>query len=148
MKYDDASWHYGGTFPSDLPPGAGATHIGFFVAWCLLSGLSGDIHIKDFPDGLAALRNREITPGAFLLQHCDEKFTSEDLDSTGNAFAVAYYEQESGGYLADYETTFMRPALFRRQPPSLYHVSDTWKNFDRLRLVLDKRFSAWRSGDG
>lgn len=26
MKYDDASWHYGGEFPDDLPPTAGATH--------------------------------------------------------------------------------------------------------------------------
>ena len=27
MKYDDASWHYGGDFPADLPQAAGATHI-------------------------------------------------------------------------------------------------------------------------
>ena len=27
-KYDDASWHYGGDFPDDLPEENGATHIG------------------------------------------------------------------------------------------------------------------------
>ncbi|WP_262497415.1 DUF7832 domain-containing protein [Pedobacter caeni] len=27
-KYDDASWHYGGDFPKDLPQINGATHIG------------------------------------------------------------------------------------------------------------------------
>ncbi|RML48695.1 DUF7832 domain-containing protein [Pseudomonas avellanae] len=32
MKYDDASWHYNGNFPSDLPDTAGATHIGMFLA--------------------------------------------------------------------------------------------------------------------
>lgn len=148
MKYDDASWHYGGTFPDDLPSEAGATHIGFFVAWCLLSGRAGDIHINDFPEGLAALRNREITPGAFVIQHCDEKFTDDDLDPTGNAFAVAYYERETGGYLADYEAIFMGRRLFRRGHSSLYHVSDTWKNFDRLKAVLDSRFSAWQSDEG
>ncbi|MGN6118448.1 MAG: DUF7832 domain-containing protein, partial [Rhodanobacter sp.] len=43
MKYDDASWHYGGDFPKDLPDEAGATHTGMFVAWALLSGLAGQI---------------------------------------------------------------------------------------------------------
>jgi len=41
MKYDDASWHYGGDFPDDLPDEAGATHTGMFLAWALLSGLGG-----------------------------------------------------------------------------------------------------------
>ena len=31
MKYDDASWHYNGDFPTDLPVEAGATHIGLAV---------------------------------------------------------------------------------------------------------------------
>ena len=31
-KYDDASWHYGGDFPKDLPIEAGATHTGMFLA--------------------------------------------------------------------------------------------------------------------
>ena len=37
MKYDDAGWHVGGDFPDDLPPEAGATHIGMFAAWCMLT---------------------------------------------------------------------------------------------------------------
>lgn len=40
MKYDDASWHVGGDFPKELPPEAGATHIGMFAAWCMLNGLT------------------------------------------------------------------------------------------------------------
>ncbi|WP_265102660.1 hypothetical protein [Acinetobacter sp. 'aerobic (ED)'] len=39
MKYDDASWHYGGDFPADLPQEAGATHIGMFLTWMLLQTL-------------------------------------------------------------------------------------------------------------
>ncbi len=110
--------------------------------------MAGDIHTKDFPDGLAALRNRDITPGAFLIQHCDEKFTDEDLNATGNAFANDYYEQESGGYLTDYESIFMRSTLFRRRMKSLYHVPDTWNNFYKLSPTLEKRFFAWRSREG
>lgn len=44
MKYDDASWHVGGEFPKELPPQAGATHIGMFAAWCMLAGLAGELH--------------------------------------------------------------------------------------------------------
>ena len=110
--------------------------------------MAGDIHTKDFPEGLAALRTRDITPGTFLIQYCDEKFTNEDLNAAGNAFAIAYYEQESGGYLTDYESIFMRPRLFRRSLKSLYHVADTWKNFDKISPTLEKRLFAWRSREG
>ena len=34
MKYDDASWHYGGNFPKGLSRKNGATHIAFFLVWC------------------------------------------------------------------------------------------------------------------
>ncbi len=137
MKYDDATWHSGGDFPRDLPDEAGATHIGMFVAWALLSGLAGELHTEDFPEGLEALRTRSITPGAFLLAHCDGKFTDEDLTDTGNAFATAYFNLESAGYLNDYEN------ILGASLPSLYHVSDSWHNFDLLKPTLDKRFSEW-----
>jgi hypothetical protein len=55
MKYDDASWHYGGDFPKDLDDMAGATHIGMFVAWCLLNGLGGALHTEEFPEDLHGL---------------------------------------------------------------------------------------------
>jgi hypothetical protein len=42
VKYDDASWHYGGDFPKGLPQKAGATHIGMFLAWMILNGLSSE----------------------------------------------------------------------------------------------------------
>jgi hypothetical protein len=138
MKYDDATWHSGGTFPDDLPAEAGATHTGMFVAWALLSGLSGDIHIVDFPDDVPSLRDRSITPGAFFLASCDGKLTSEDLNDEGNAFAASYFGLEKGGYLADYE------AALGRNLPTLYHVSDTWENYDRISPILDNRLMAWR----
>lgn len=39
MKYDDSTWHTDGDFPADLPPEAGATHIGMFMAWALAQNL-------------------------------------------------------------------------------------------------------------
>jgi hypothetical protein len=146
MKYDDASWHYGGNFPADLPDEAGATHSGMFVAWALLAGLSGDIHVTDFPEDIPKLRDRSVTPGAFFLSACDGKFTDEDLSDEGNAFATAYFDFESGSYLADYESTLGQDLPEGRD--SLYHISDSWENFDKLKVVLDQRLAEWRAHAG
>ena len=148
MKYDDASWHYGGNFPADLDPSAAATHIGMFLAWALLSGLGSELHTSEASEGLAALKARTVTPGRFVLGHCDEKFTNDDLNATGNRFAADYYAAETGGYLADYESACMRPRIFRRAPASLYHVPDTWTNFEKIAPVITKRFARWQSAQG
>jgi len=139
MKYDDASWHYGGNFPKDLPIDAGATHTGMFVAWALLSGLAGDMYANAFPDEIPKLRTRSCTPGRFFLEACDGKFVEDDLNDLGNSFAIAYFDFEKGKYLADYEATLGSDV------PDLYHVEDTWENFDKLKPVLDRRFDEWRT---
>jgi len=146
MKYDDASWHYCGDFPADLPDEAGATHTGMYVAWALLAGLSGDIHITDFPKDIPRLQERSLTPGAFFLSACDGKFTDEDLSEEGNAFTSQYFDFEKGQYLADYEAILGQG--LPDNPNSLYYVADTWDNFDNLRPVLDRRLAKWRARAG
>ena len=141
MKYDDASWHHGSdNFPPELPDSAGATHTGIFVAWALLSGLGSEIHTLELPEGLAALKSRTITPGAFFLKFCDGKFTDEDLNDQGNAFAAAYFDFESGNYLDDYDESLGSEA------DSLYHVPDTWQSYDTISQVIGRRFSEWQAG--
>jgi hypothetical protein len=140
MKYDDASWHSEGDFPTDLPKTAGATHGGMFLAWALLSGLGGPIHIDDFAEDLEALKARKLTPGAYLLRACDGKLTDEDLNDEGNAFAQSYFDLQNGSYVKDYERTLGQDVS------TLYHVEDSWDNFDRLKPVLDERFSTWKAG--
>lgn len=125
MKYDDASWHYGGDFPDDLPDEAGGTHIGMFVAWCVLNGLGGDIHTED-PEEIADLKNRKITPGAWFLAACDGKFTDEDLSPEGNSFAQRYYEGDSAKYMDAYTL------ISDEDQESLYHTPDTWATYDAL----------------
>jgi hypothetical protein len=140
MKYDDASWHYGGTFPQDLPPESGATHTGMFVAWALLPGFAGEIHIVDFPETIPKLRSRSLTPGKFFLDECDGKFIDEDLNEEGNAFALDYFDDfEKCQFLKDYD------AILGSGLESLYYVKDSWENFDLLKPVLDVRLSDWRA---
>ncbi|MEH6678462.1 DUF7832 domain-containing protein [Phenylobacterium sp.] len=138
MKYDDASWHYGGDFPAHLPREAAATHIAMFVAWCALNGMAGELHTSDSAELLASLKARDITPTQWFIAACDEKFTDEDLTEEGNAFAAAYYgaggnlASAPNAYLSDYEKGFPEAV-------SLYEVSDTWQSFDRIAPKIARR---------
>lgn len=143
VKYDDASWHYGGDFPARLPPNAGATHIAIFVAWAVLNGLAGEYHTKDAADDLALLKRRDVTPTQWFIRVCDEKFTNEDLNEEGNSFASSYYgngeglRSSDGSYLDDYCDAFPRAA-------SLYDMDDSWSSFEVLAPRLSSRLEAWR----
>ena len=142
MKYEDVSWHSGGDFPQEMPAEAAATHTGMFVAWALLSGLAGEIHLEDLEEDLSALKSRAITPGAYFFQVCDGKFTDEDLNDEGNAFAESYFDPGKGKYLSDYGK------VLGRDLPGLDHVEDTWANYDRLAPILARRFNNWKARRG
>jgi hypothetical protein len=138
MKYDDASWHVGGNFPSDLPLEAGATHIGMFAAWCMLNGLAGELHLEELDDDLQRLRLRQITPGAWFIAACDSKFVDEDLNEQGQGFAGHYYDDAEPNYFSD-----LANAIGDRLP-SLYHLPDTWDSYDQLAPMFAFRFEAWK----
>ncbi len=139
MKYDDASWHYGGDFPADLPDVAGATHIGMFVAWAMCNDLAGLIHIEQYPDDLKSLRGRNITPGSWLISICDEKFIDEDLNEEGNQFAIAYFygDHPRPKYIYDYMQEFL-------EHDNVYTVEDSWDSFDRISPIISQRFERWK----
>ncbi|WP_454719103.1 DUF7832 domain-containing protein [Caulobacter segnis] len=144
MKYDDASWHYGGDFPAGLPHEAGATHIAMFVAWCVLNGMGGELHDVETSEATDALRGRTLTPARWFIETCDEKFTDEDLSDEGNAFASDYYGADgnlalgSASYLSDYEKAFPQAA-------NLYDVSDTWSSYDHIAPIIARRVMKWRA---
>lgn len=141
MKYDDASWHYGGDFPDDLPEEAAATHIGMFLAWAITNDLAGELHLEDSQDSIQKVKIRGMTGREFLLKECDGKFTDEDLNEEGNLFAQHYYEGEDdhyGRYLADYEEILLSGL------PSMYHVDDTWDNFDKIEPPISKAYQEWK----
>ena len=143
MKYDDASWHYGGDFPSHLPNEAGATHIGMFVAWCLLNGLAGEIHLNDFPEEYEKLKKRKVTPAEWFMSACDEKFTDEDLSKEGNGFAHYYYEDEkTEKYVEDYDN------ILCDELETIYDATDSWKSYDKLAQAIKQRYKSWKSEFG
>ena len=137
MKYDDASWHYGGEFPAGLPIENGGTHIGMFLGWVITRDLVGELHLEESAPRVQEVKDRRITGRDFLFFECDGKLIDEDLNATGNSFAMAYYEST---YSADYYDN----AFPEGEDP--YSVEDSWANFDRLAEILDRRFSEWQQG--
>ncbi|MEM9535038.1 MAG: hypothetical protein AAF268_01930 [Cyanobacteria bacterium P01_A01_bin.3] len=101
MKYDDASWHYGGDFPEESPPEFGATHIALFMKWCFSKGWAGDLHLGDEPEDTQRVINGLMPATEYFLKYCDGKLTDADLNAEGNAFAEAYYGDD-GLYYVDY----------------------------------------------
>jgi hypothetical protein len=152
MAYDRIDWHYGGEYPDDLPKKNGGTHIGMFLAWAFDRGMVGENHRDDSSKELEQLTRREITGLDFFIKVCDGKFWESDLDERGNAFAIDYYfdtdsafAQQYGSYLEDYCNVFNQYAAEHGfEYPSVYHVENTWENFERLKPVLDERFAQWQ----
>ena len=136
MKYDDSSWHAQSEDGRRIPAGAGATHIGMFLAWAINRGLTATLD-QVWQDDIAVLKRREMAPGAWLTHYCDGKFSDSMLSTEGNAFAEAYYDDE-GEYLPDYAR------ILGADVDTLYDVPDNWDSYDRLAPVLDARLVQWR----
>lgn len=78
MKYDDASWHYGGDFPADLPQAAGAAHIGMFLAWLIRNDYASQELIEEAEEEIGSLKSEKLSGAQFLLRVLDEKFTNQE----------------------------------------------------------------------
>jgi len=134
--YDKASWHSGGNWPAGLPEAQAYVHAGLFLAWIVDRGLASAAFAEGFPELVDAFRARKKTgPEVYAL--AGGVLASDMLNADGNAFAREYFDLERGAFLADYE------GLLGAGLPSMYHVADTWPNYDKLRAQLDARFARW-----
>lgn len=139
IVYDKAKWHYDALdYPKELSPHQAFVHTGMFLAWIVERDLRGE-EIAGMDDELASVKERTMT-GADLFEVCDGVFADDMLNDEGNAFTRAYFDCEVGPYWADDEATLATDL------PSLYHVTDTWQNYDTLKPVVDRRYDAWRRG--
>lgn len=152
-KYDDASWHYGGTYPKDLPNKNASIHIGMFLTWCIDNDLMSDYQLEETADDIKNVKNKIITGSEFLINNCDEKLTDEDLNELGNKFAIDYYiggtefEKQFGSYFKDYVRTFYDQSYPNgvRIYKSQYHIEDSWDNYELIKPVIEKRYLQWLS---
>ncbi|EKT62644.1 hypothetical protein [Providencia burhodogranariea] len=139
MAFDRMDWHYGGDYPEQLPNVNGGTHIGFYLTWLIHTGLIGEFHLEESIDELAAVCERKMNGREFLITMCDEKFTNEDVNEEGSKFTEFYFQAEDGGFFDDYERVLAQGL------PSVYHVENTWENYDKIALVIDEVYNNWKN---
>lgn len=142
-KYDDASWHYGGDYPNDLPIENASTHIGMFLTWCIERDLMSEEQQEDAAEDIEKVKRRTLTGAEFLDSVCDEKFTTDDLNETGNSFAKSYYGRKEGKYASyfdDYKRVFQQSA----NEFIVYSVANSWENYELIKPVIDQRFEDWK----
>ena len=75
--------------------------------------------------------------GPEVFQSCDGALVDDMLSDEGNAFAQSYFDFERGKFVQDYEE------LLSARLPTMYHVEDTWANYDTLKKRIDERYSEW-----
>lgn len=132
MKYDDASWHYGGDFPPDSPHELGGTHIALYLKWCFSKGWAGALHLVHEPEDTKRVITGELSATDFLFKYCDEKLTDESLNSEGNEITAQYYG-EDGLYLDDYAEHFS---------DLMYVVPESGHDYHKFASVLDSRLAS------
>ena len=152
--YDKAKWHYGSAdFPADvLPLECGATHIAFFLRWCLENGLLNKSVTDEFAAELTAVERGELSVRRFFMETLDGVLTSEELNAEGRKFANAYYKSEKtkfarahGYYLTDYDELTLR---YIREP----YTRDNWyfffeyseENYLLVKAVIDRRYAEFK----
>ncbi|MCZ9881856.1 HEAT repeat domain-containing protein [Arthrobacter sp. B2a2-09] len=144
--YDSVSSHSRSqNFPKDLPKSAAATHIGFFLAWAVLRGLTSAQHGA----GLAGLEARAVNPAEYFRSLRRDKLTDEDFIFRGNRFAMAYYNREEWQvphpgdvyYTDDYQRVFAEQGL------GVYEVTDDWAHFDLIAQRMDEVYRNHLAGE-
>lgn len=153
--YDNASWHYGGDFPEELPEKNGATHTGMFLNWCINNYLISKEFKEDIKDGIEKIKRREITGAELVMDFMDGKFSEYDLNDMGNAFAQDYYKDETdfvnlfSSFADDYVNLFDTKAEENDyEYETFYHIEDTYENYDLMKQVIDYRFEEWKEYKG
>lgn len=102
-------------------------HIGMFLAWALLRGHGSTEWMEDLAPLVAQRAGR---PSA-LASSIDGKLGDEDFDETMAVFARSYYGEQ---YFDDFDDAVTSKA-------GLFSPADSWKSFDRLVPLLDRRFA-------
>ncbi|HET9634630.1 MAG TPA: hypothetical protein VFP26_01770 [Gemmatimonadaceae bacterium] len=135
--YDKAKYHYGGNYPEDLPDDQAFVHTGLYLGWIIDNDLYSEMFRDESAELITRFKAREIT-GPEVYESWDGCLIDYMLSDDGNAFSRAYFDFERGSFLQDYDE------VLGSDYPSLYHVPNTWENYDRLRARLDERYTAWR----
>lgn len=132
--YDHAKMHLGSAFPESLPMEQAYVHIGMYLGWVIESGLYSDYFGDEGSTEIFRFKRKEISC-TILSEIWNGYLAFEFFSKTGNNFTLFYYT--SGLYRHDYEE------ILGHELPTIYHVDDTWPNYDKLKARINQRYVEW-----
>jgi len=136
LVYDKAKNHFLGQFPTDLPMEQAYIHIGVFLGWVLEKELYSSAFEDEAGHQILRFLNKDIS--CAILSAIWDGYLGEDLlNEDGNRFAKYYYQ--SGKYLEDYKSLLVEDTT-----NTIYHVKDSWENYEKMSNMIDKRFDEWK----
>lgn len=135
VVYDQAKFHFKGELPSDLPVEQAYVHIGMFMGWIIEQKLYSEFFEDECSLQIIRFLRREISP-TVLSEIWDGHLGSDLFTDEGNAFAYYYYG--GGIYKKDYKE------ILAGDLPSVYHVQDTWDNYDQISQKITQRYQDWQ----
>lgn len=149
--YDKAKWHWGAeNAPEDITEENGATHITFFVRWCIEKDFYSKEIYEECVDEIAAIKEGKSDCRQFFLEMFDGVFTSEELNSKGKAFANAYYSSDKtkfakqyGYYLIDYQNFVDNLFGENNFDNAYFYVEYSEENYQKIKAVIDSRYSEY-----
>lgn len=133
--YDNAKNHFLGNFPESLPIEQAYVHIGMFLGWMIENNLYSEFFEDEAEIQIFRFSRRELSC-TILSEIWDGYLGHELFNKEGNMFAYYYYG--GGIYKKDYEKTLASSL------PSIYHVEDTWENYEKIKIVITNRFDDWK----
>jgi len=133
--YDSAKTHFLGNFPENLPIEQAYVHIGIYLGWVIDNELFSDYFEDEAEVQMIRFKRREISC-TILSELWDGYLGYELFNKEGNMFSYYYYG--GGLYRRDYDEVLVK------ELPSIYHVRDTWDNYDAMTSRINVRFADWK----
>ncbi len=133
--YDLAKNHFLGDFPASLPIEKAYLHIGIYMGWVINNDLYSEYFEDEASTEIYRFKRRDI--GCIILAEIwDGALNNELFSQIGNMFTYYYYA--GGLYKQDYMD------LLVKSHPTIYHVDDTWENFEKISVRITNRFNEWK----
>ena len=133
--YDNAKNHFLGNFPKNLPIEQAYVHIGMYLGWVIENNLFSEYFEEEASNQIFRFKRREISC-TILSEIWDGYLGHELFNTNGNMFTYYYYG--GGLYHSDYQDVLVKTL------PSIYHVTDSWENYAKMKARADMRFQDWK----